>query len=138
MIMDLQIGDSFYSAIRNFFWLYINNSAANKISKKYPRVVHIVMQNGSNNGAIHRSLKYFIQNFKISLKNMKIWNQDILYILKKTRKRNWEKSIKRSPRCWTISFYSKDIPTFNELVIKNTLVKKQDYFCFYGRVSLAS
>ena len=43
--------------------------------------------------------------------------------------------MKRTARYCMIS---KDIPTFNKLVIKNTLVKKQDNFCFYGRVSLAS
>ena len=30
------------------------------------------------------------------------------------------------------------MPTFSELVIKNTLVKKEDHFRFFGRVSLAS
>ena len=35
-------------------------------------VVHIVIQNGGNNGDIHKSLKYCIQNFKTSLKNIKI------------------------------------------------------------------
>ena len=29
-----------------------------------------------------------------------------------------------------MSFYSKDIPTFSGLVIKNTLVKRQHYFRF--------
>ena len=35
-------------------------------------------------------------------------------------------------------FYSEDIPTFDELVIINTLVKKKDHFCFNGRLSPAS
>ena len=35
-------------------------------------MVYIVIQNGGNNDDIHRSLKYCIQNFKISLRSMKI------------------------------------------------------------------
>ena len=31
------------------------------------------------------------------------------------------------------SHFTQDIPTFDELVIKNTLVKKLDHFPFYGR-----
>ena len=34
--------------------------------------------------------------------------------------------------------FTQDIPTFDELVIKNTLVKKLDHFPFYGRSSPAS
>ena len=34
------------------------------------------------------------------------------------------KSTYSIPQYLIISFYSKDIPTFNELVIKNTLVKR--------------
>ena len=37
MVMDLQIDDSFYSAMRKIFLLYINNSAANKISKTFSK-----------------------------------------------------------------------------------------------------
>ena len=33
---------------------------------------------GGNNGDIHKSLKYCIQNFKTSLKNINLWNQHIL------------------------------------------------------------
>ena len=33
--------------------------------------VHIIIQNGGNNCDIQRNLKYYIQNFKTSLKNMK-------------------------------------------------------------------
>ena len=43
-------------------------------------MVHVVIHNGCNNGDIHKCLKYYIQNFKISLKNMKIENQHILYL----------------------------------------------------------
>ena len=82
-------------------------------------MVHIVIQNGGSNGDIHRILKYCIQNFKTSLENMKIQNQRILYL-----EENKIKDRKKGPQYCIISFYSKDIPTFNELVIKNTLVKK--------------
>ena len=58
--------------MRKHFLLDINNSASNEISKNVLTVVHIVICNGANNGDIHRSLKYCIQNFKTSLKNMKI------------------------------------------------------------------
>ena len=43
-----------------------------KYQKKILSVVHIVIHNGGKNGDIHGSLKYCIQNFKTSLKNMKI------------------------------------------------------------------
>ena len=43
-------------------------------------MVHIVIHIGRNNGDIHRSLKYCIQNFKTSLKNMKIQNHHIQYL----------------------------------------------------------
>ena len=54
--------------MNNFFLLYINNSTTNKISNylKYLRnkifltVVHTVINNGSNNGDIHRGLKYYV------------------------------------------------------------------------------
>ena len=58
--------------MRKYFLLYINNSTTNKISEFFLTVVHIVIHNSGNNGDIHRSSKYCIQNFKISLKNMKI------------------------------------------------------------------
>ena len=45
---------------------------------------------------------------------------NIMYILKKEKR----KKQKKDPQYCIISFYSKDIPTFNELVIKNTPVKK--------------
>ena len=57
--------------MRKHFLLYINNSTTNKMLKIFLNVVHIVIHNGGNNGDIHRSLKYYIQNFKTSLKNMK-------------------------------------------------------------------
>ena len=37
MIMGLQIDDSFYSAMRKIYLLYINNSGANKISKTFSK-----------------------------------------------------------------------------------------------------
>ena len=43
-------------------------------------IVYTVLQNGGNNCGIRRSLKYCIQNFKTSLKNMKIENQHFLYL----------------------------------------------------------
>ena len=42
------------------------------MSKMFLTVVYIVLHNGGNNGDIPRRLKYYIQNFKTSLKNMKI------------------------------------------------------------------
>ena len=42
--------------------LYINSSTTNKIFKLSLTVVHIVIRNGSNNGVMHRSFKYCIQN----------------------------------------------------------------------------
>ena len=70
---------------------------------------------GRNNGDIHKSLKYCIQNFKTSLKIMKIQNIFYETNLKAERKVHG---------AWIIPFYSKDIPTSNELVIENTLVKR--------------
>ena len=58
--------------MRKQFLLYINNSTTIKTSKIFLIVVRIVIHNGGNNGDIPRSLKYYIQNFKTSLKNMKI------------------------------------------------------------------
>ena len=58
--------------MRKHFLLCINNSTTNEISKNFLTVVHIVIHNGGNNGDIHKSLKYCIQNFKTSLKNIKI------------------------------------------------------------------
>ena len=55
------------------FLLYIYNSTANEISKIFLTVADIAIHNGGNNGDIHRSLKHYcIQNFKTSLKNIKI------------------------------------------------------------------
>ena len=58
--------------MRKHFLLYINSSTTNKMLKIFLIVVHIVIHNGGNNGDIHRSLKYYIQNFKTALKNMKL------------------------------------------------------------------
>ena len=81
-------------------------------------MVHIVIRNGGSNGDMQRSLhsKYFIEKFKTSLKNMKIENQHILYLVE-----NKIKGREKGLQYWIISFYSKDIPTSNELLIKNTL-----------------
>ena len=51
---------------------------------------------------------------------------NIFYILKKTKiiKKEMAERQKKDPQYWIISFYSKDISTFNELVIKNNLVKR--------------
>ena len=56
-----------------------NNSPTNKSFKNCPTVAHIVIHNGGNDSHIHRNLKYYIQNFKTSLNNTKIWNQHIAY-----------------------------------------------------------
>ena len=53
------------------------------------------------------------------MENYKIKNQHIGY-LEESKLNNKKKG---SQYC-TISFYSEDIPTFNESVIKNTHVKK--------------
>ena len=58
--------------MRKHFLLYINNSTINKISKIFLIVVHIVIHNDGSSGDTHKSLKYCIQNFKTSLKNMNI------------------------------------------------------------------
>ena len=64
---------------------------------------------------------------------MKIYNQHILYL-----EENKFKGANKNPQYCIILFLPNDIPAFNELVIKNTLVEKQDHFCLYGRVSPAS
>ena len=58
--------------MRKYILLYIDNSTTNKISKSFSTVVHIVIENGGNNGDIHRNLKYYIPSVKTSLKNTKI------------------------------------------------------------------
>ena len=57
--------------MRKHFLLYINNSTTYEISKNFLTVVHIVIHNCGNNGDIHRSLKYCIQNFSEKYKNIK-------------------------------------------------------------------
>ena len=65
--------NSSYSAkCEIIFLLYINNSTTNKMSKIFLTVVHIVIHNVGNSGDMHRSLKCYFQNFKTSLKNIKI------------------------------------------------------------------
>ena len=114
--------------MRKHFLQYINNSATNKISNIFLTVVHILIHNGSNNGDIHRSLKYCIQNFKTSTNPQ--YKINIFY---KTNLKT-----ERKTHRFDNLFLLKNIATLNELVIKNTLVKIQDHFCFYGRVSPAS
>ena len=46
--------------MRKYFLLYINNSTTDKISKNFLAVLHIGIHHDSNNGDIHRSLKYCI------------------------------------------------------------------------------
>ena len=73
IVIHVKYMNSFYSAIwESIFLLYINNWTTNEISKNFLTVVHIVIHNDGNNGDIRRSLKYCIQNFKTSLKNIKI------------------------------------------------------------------
>ena len=67
---------------------------------------HVAIHIG-NKGYIHGNLKDC--NFKTSKNPWKIWKY---------------KSWKKGPRYYKISFYSKYIHTFNELVIENTQVKK--------------
>ena len=64
--------------MRKHFLLYINNSNTNEISKIFLIVVHIVIHNGGNNGGIHRSLKYCIQNFKTSIGFVLLVHQKIV------------------------------------------------------------
>ena len=75
------------------------------------------MQNGGKNSNIHRHLKHWIQNFKTSLKNVRIKKKNIVYL---------------EENKLMISFYSKYISTFNELRIKNTPVIKETIFVFKG------
>ena len=117
--------------------LYINNITTNKISRKFLTVVHIVIHNGDNNG------KNCIQNFKTSLKFrssrpevfckkgvLKNFTKfqgkhqcHSLFFTKVAGLRQFKGS-ENGPLYCIISFYSKDIPTFNELVIKDNPVKK--------------
>ena len=72
--------------MRKHFLLYINNSTTNKMSKMFLIVVHIVIHNGGNNGDIPRGLKCYIQNFKTSLKKLKI------LLIKDKTKSHYEKT----------------------------------------------
>ena len=109
--------NSFHSA--EYFLIYINNSITNKTSKDFLTVAHIIIHNDSNNSDIHRSFKYCIQNFKTSVKIMNIRYQHIVYL-----EENKFRGSKKGPQYCIISFCLKDIPTFSELIIKNTRVKK--------------
>ena len=48
------------------------------------------------------------------------------------------KGRKKVPQYWINSFYSKDVPTFDKLGLKNTFVKKHDHFRFYEKALPAS
>ena len=58
--------------MRKHFLLHVNNLTTNEIQKNFLTVVHIVIYNAGNNGDIHRNWKCCMQNFKTSLKNIKI------------------------------------------------------------------
>ena len=105
--------------MREYFLLCVNNSTTNKTSKTLLTVVHIVIHNGSNNGAWNIA-------FKASKPLWKMWKYkiNIFYTLKKTER----------PTVIDNLVLLKRYTTFNELVIKNTLVKN---FRFDGRVSPA-
>ena len=62
---------------------------------------------------------------------LKTWKYKINIYLEENKFRGR----KKGPQYCIISFYPKHVPTFNELVIKNTPVKN---FYFYGRSSPAS
>ena len=66
----------------------------------------------------------YTEAWNIAIKTSKplwtIWKYKISIYLEE----NKFKGRKKGQQYWIISFYSKDVPTFNELVIKNTLVKK--------------
>ena len=65
--------NSFYSAkSENIFYYILTVTLLIKYRKLLLTMVHIVVQNGGDNGDIHRNLKYCIQNIKTSLKNVKI------------------------------------------------------------------
>ena len=91
-------------------------------------MVHIVIYNSENSFDIHRTLKYCNKSFKTSLK---IWKYKIglLYILNKTNLTTEREAYSTVQSHFTL------ISAFNESVIKNTLVKKYDHFCLFGRVS---
>ena len=94
--------NSFYSAKwENIFYYILTVQLLIKYQTFFLTVVHTVIHNGGNNGVIHRSLKYCIQNFETSLRNMKIQNKHILYL-----EENEFKGRKNAPQYWIISFYS--------------------------------
>ena len=64
---------SFYSVKwEKYFYYILSIQLLIKYRKNILVVVHIVTHNGGNDGNIHRSLRYCIQNFETFLKNMKI------------------------------------------------------------------
>ena len=64
---------SFYSAKwEKYFYYILTIQLLIKYRKNILVVVHIVTHNGGNDGNIHRSLRYCIQNFEKKKKNMKI------------------------------------------------------------------
>ena len=90
-------------------------------------IAHFVIHIGGNKGYIYGNpLKTAIS--KLQKIYEKFENVKSAYCL------SW----KKGPRYYKISFYSKYIHTFNELVIKNTHVQKIKPLCFYGMASPAS
>ena len=64
--------NSFYSAKwENIFYYILTIKLLTKYQKNFLTVVHIVIHNGGNNGDIHRSLKYCIQNLCEKYENIK-------------------------------------------------------------------
>ena len=114
--------------MRKYFLLHMNNSTANKIYKIFSTVVHIVLRNGSNNGVIHRSLKYWTQNFKTL---WKMWKYKMkLSTWQKTNLKTDRKTI--TDNLILLKWYT----AFNELIIKNTLVKIKTTFVLMERFHL--
>ena len=74
-------------------------------------VAHVIIRIG-NKGYINGKVKDC--DFKLQKNHEKFENVKSAYHI------SW----KKSPRYYKISFYSKYIPTFNELVIKDTHIQK--------------
>ena len=113
----------------------MNSSTTNKMSKNFhnfSRHRHLCISFGIGVGigiGIAKNLFFPAKSLFLSFKVLyeeKIHGEvrclEQLFCRKPRKKR--QKSRKKGPQYWIISFYSKDIPTFNELVIKNTLVKR--------------
>ena len=97
--------------MKQYLLKYVTNSATNSCTCCYTHV--------DNKGDKYANLKYF--NFKTSKNSWQIWKFEtiILYIFKERLTVQHFKS-----------FYFKYIPSFNELIIKNTHVQKISHFLF--------